>query len=142
MENYEITEGNTITTKQDRRGVSVTGLVLSKGPKNCSVKDSTGGIWTIPYHMITECSVTTQEITIPKAKKGQIIITTDGDKFKVDRVNTTRYTATRLRDNKAMYVNFHFVKEVLDLADSQRAWLLSKGMSEQDIAEFEKNFVH
>jgi hypothetical protein len=41
-----------------------------------------------------------------------------------------------------MYIPFHSVVEVLDSVVSQREWLMGKGLTAKDVAEFEKLFAH
>jgi hypothetical protein len=145
MESYEISKGKTIVTKADRRGVAVSGQVLSKGTKNCKVKDANSQIWTIPYSMIIACSETVTEVKVLSAKKGDIVVTANGQKFKVERVNSARYTTTRISDGVGMYVNFHSVVEILGKEtqkETQREFLMRKGFTAEDVAEFEKLFAH
>lgn len=145
MQSFEIAKGKTIITKADRRGVSVSGQVISKGSVNCKVKDANNQIWTIPYSMIIACSETVAEVKVLKAKKGDVIVTSNGQKYKVERVNSARYTTSRLSDGVGMYVDFHSVVEVLGKEtqkETQREFLMRKGFTAEDVAEFEKLFVH
>ena len=144
MQSYEISKGKTIITKSDKRGVSVSGQVISKGTKNCKVKDADSQIWTIPYSMIIACSDTATEVKVIKAKKGDVIVTANGEKYKVERVNTARYTTSRLSDGAGMYVHFHSVVEILGKEtqkETQREFLMRKGFTAEDVAEFEALFA-
>lgn len=145
MQSFEITKGKTIITKADRKGVSVSGQVISKGSVNCKVKDANSQIWSIPYSMIIACSDSATEVKVLKAKKGDIIVTANGEKYKVERVNSERYTTSRLSDGRGMYVHFHSVVEILGKEtqkETQREFLMRKGFTAEDVAEFEKLFAH
>ena len=144
MLSFEIRTGNTVVTRADRRGVVVTGTVISKGTKNCGVTDADGKDWKVPYEMIIACSQDVKPVETVKASKGDVVLTKDGEKFKIDKVNTSRYTATRISDGKPFYVPFHNVVEILDekksRSEAQRAFLMSKGFTIDDVAEFDKLF--
>ena len=144
MQSFEISKGNTIITRADRKGTVVTGKVVSKGPKNCGVIDAEGRDWAVPYEMIIACNNEVAPTVVLEAVKGQIVVDKKGDKFKIDRVNKSRYTATNLSDGKAYYLPFHHVVEILDpksaTHDAQRAFLKGKGFTDKDVAQFEKLF--
>lgn len=145
MQSYEVSTGQNIITKSDRRGVAVSGQVISKGPKNCKVKDANSQIWSIPYSMIIACSASATEVKVLKAKKGDVIVTGNGEKYKVERVNSARYTTSRLRDGAGLYIDFHSVVEILGKEtqkETQRQFLMRKGFTAEDVAEFEKLFAH
>lgn len=141
MQSFEIGIHNTIITSPDRRGDIVTGVVLSKGPKKCSVMDEQGRNWKVPYELIIACSTEKAEVKVLKAKAKDVVLDGSGEKFRVDKVNQTRYTVTRIRDGAPFYLPFTSVREVLDSKTSQREWLLSKGISEADVNIFEKLFA-
>lgn len=144
MFSFDVSVGNTIVTKASRNGIVVSGRVLSKGPKKCTVLDASGKDWGVPYEMIIACTDTKEEVSYPKAKAGDIILNKQGEKYKIDKVNTSRYTATRISDGRGYYVPFHHVVEILDekksQRDAQKAFLVSKGFTAKDIAEFEALF--
>lgn len=145
MHKFEIREGNTIVTSAGRGGVSITGVVTStRGPKKCTVLDANGKGWSVPYEMIIACNTAVEKVEVLKAVAGDTVLTKDGEKWKIAKVNTSRYTATRVRDGQSFYVPFRNVVEILDVKKSQReaqkAFLMGKGFTIEDVAEFEKLF--
>jgi hypothetical protein len=145
----EIREGNTIVTSPDRKkGITITGVVTStRGTVRCRVLDADGKDWGVPYEMIIACSNDVKPVTVVapvKAKRGDVILTKQGEKYRIEKVNTSRYTATRISDGKGYYVPFHNVVEILDekksKREAQKAFLVGKGFTAKDVAEFEALF--
>ena len=143
----DINVGQTVTTKPDAKGRTITGVVLSKGPKTCAVSADDGKKWRVPYPLVLAVTETTVVVdvpapAVPTASVGQIVVDGQGERYRVNKVNSTRYTATRLNDSTTFYLPFAVVKEVIDLPTSQREWLASRGLSDKDISEFEMLFAN
>lgn len=141
MNSFEISIGNTIVTVPDKRGVTVTGQVLSKGPKNCTVLDkTTGGNMRVPYSLIIASDNKRAKLDIPLAKAGDTVVGPKGEKFLVLKVNSANYKVKSLSDGVTYGLPIGCVTEVLDGQldgqAKQKAFLAAKGLSEADIADF------
>lgn len=150
MHKTQIHEGNTIITKEVR-GITVMGVVLStRGTKKCKVRDENGTSWDIPYDLIVACSKDVKTVITVKAKAGNVIQLNNGQIFRIDKVNTARYAATRLSDGARATIPFtsSFVivdekkdDKPKDKREAQIAFLVRKGFTMEDVAEFEELFL-
>jgi ribosomal protein S17 len=153
MHKTQIHEGNTIVTREVK-GITVTGIVVStRGTKKCSVRDENGTLWQVPYSLIIACSQDVKPIEIVKAKVGDVIQIKNGQKFRIDKVNTSRYATTRLSDGAPVPVPFTYSFVIVDekkveakgkttdKKEAQKAFLVRKGFSAKDVAEFEALFL-
>lgn len=142
----EIQKGNRIITSADRKGNVVAGRVISKGPKYCGVMDvKSGQDWSVPYSMIIAVTEDSSPLPFVDASEGDLVLSRKGEQYRITKKNSSRYTATRVRDGESFYLPFHHVVEVIDETKdvklSQKEWLRSKGLSANDVAEFEKLFL-
>lgn len=137
MMNYEIAVGNTIVTKPNASGESVTGQVLSKGPKYCTVLDKLSKrSMRVPYSLIIASDNKRAELDIPQATAGQTVVGPKGEKFRIVKVNSANYVATSLTNGITYRLPKGCVTEVLDGRSEQKAFLASKGLSESEIDAF------
>jgi hypothetical protein len=144
MHKSAIHEGNTIITKPVK-GKTFTGVVTStRGTKRCGMRDENGTIWNVPYDIIIACSQDVKPANIVKAKVGDVLQIKSGAKFRVDKVNRSRYATTRLSDGEPITIPFEYsfviVQGKESQQDAQRAYLMGKGFTAKDVAEFEKLF--
>lgn len=142
MQSYEIKIGNTVILAPDRTGRSITGVVLSKGPKNCMIVDTARNVSVrAPYACIIACNDTVEEIPIVRAKVNDVIQTRDGEKFRITKTNATTYIGTHLRNGQSYRIPVGNVCEIVDMKSERNTWLLNKGLTDNDIQEFEALFA-
>lgn len=111
----DIREGNTIITRGERDGASLVATVTStRGTVQCKAVDADGKGWNVPYSAIVACSKAVKPVKLVKAVKGDVIQTKNGEKYRIDKVNTSRYSTTRLSDGRGVAVPFTYQFVILD----------------------------